>query len=81
MEVSMADDEPRMSRVQMNLPQGSVDRLDALVKRTESASYAEVMRNALKLFDGVVTELENGGCLYVKRGHAYEPVMVLGATR
>jgi len=34
--------------------------LTEIKEKTESASYAEVIRKALKLYDGLITEVENG---------------------
>jgi len=73
----MTQDGTRMARVQMNLPQGSIDRLDDLVRRTESSSYAEVMRNALRLYDVAVGEVESGRGLFIRRGDEYEPMIAL----
>jgi len=73
----MTQDGTRMARVQMNLPQGSIDRLDDLVRRTESSSYAEVMRNALRLYDVAVSEVESGRGLFIRRGDGYEPMIAL----
>ena len=33
---------------------------------TEAASYAEVIRNALKLYDGLITEAEAGAAFLVR---------------
>jgi len=71
------DSTARKVRVQMNLPPASVDRLDALVTTTESSSYAEVMRNALKLYEAAVMEAERGGNLFVLRDGEYVPVLTL----
>lgn len=67
----------RKVRVQMNLPPASMERLDALVAATESSSYAEVMRNALKLYEAAVAEAEEGGNLFVLRDGDYVPVLTL----
>ena len=67
----------RKVRVQMNLPPASMERLDALVTATESSSYAEVMRNALKLYEAAVAEAEEGGNLFVLRDGEYVPVLTL----
>lgn len=65
----------RMARVQMNLPEKSIQRLDALVAKTEASSYAEVMRNALRLYEVAVAETDAGGGLFVRRPHGFEPVI------
>ncbi len=71
----MRETKQRMSRVQMNLPEKSVARLDALVAKTEASSYAEVMRNALRLYEAAIAEHEAGGGLFVRRPHGFEPVI------
>lgn len=67
----------RKVRVQMNLPPASMERLDSLVATTESSSYAEVMRNALKLYEAAVAEAEAGRNLYVLKDGEYVPVLTL----
>ena len=67
----------RKVRVQMNLPPASMARLDALVERTESSSYSEVMRNALKLYEAAVEEIDGGGGIYVLRDGEYLPALTL----
>lgn len=47
-------------RLQLQLPDTASERLDSLVRRTEAASYAEVIRNALRLYEWVIGELEEG---------------------
>lgn len=48
--------ESAVHRVQLNLTDPALAALDALKEKVGAASYAEVIRNALKLYDGVVTE-------------------------
>lgn len=67
----------RKVRVQMNLPPASMQRLDALVERTESSSYSEVMRNALKLYEAAIEEVDGGGGIYVLRDGRYLPALTL----
>lgn len=47
----MADDK---TRIQLDFPPASVARLNALKDRTEAASYAEVIRNALRLYEWAI---------------------------
>jgi hypothetical protein len=49
------------TRVQFDLPARSMSLLTELKEKTDAASYAEVFKNALKLYDGLVTEVERGG--------------------
>ncbi len=48
------------SRVQFDLPPRSVERLNALKRKTEAASYAEVVKNALRLYEALIEETEAG---------------------
>jgi Arc/MetJ-type ribon-helix-helix transcriptional regulator len=47
-------------RLQLQLPTSAAARLDSLVQRTEATSSAEVIRNALRLYEWAVGELEKG---------------------
>ena len=53
-------------RVQMELPQPSIERLKALKAKTEAASYAEVTKNAYRLYDMLIEMQETGKSLMVK---------------
>ena len=48
------------TRVQLDLSPRAVERLNELKDKTEAASYAEVVKNALKLYDGMISEVEKG---------------------
>jgi hypothetical protein len=54
------------TRVQLELPHRSFDRLRSLKDKTEAASYTEVLKNALRLYESVITQYEEGRRLYVK---------------
>ncbi len=64
-------------RLQMLLPAASKARLDKLVEKTEAASYAEVMRNALRLYEVAVEEAEKGGGLFMLKDGAHVPVITI----
>jgi hypothetical protein len=53
-------------RVQIDLSPSAMDRLDDLKEKIEAASYAEVMKNALKLYAGIIQEVENGSEFLVR---------------
>ena len=53
-------------RVQMELPPPSIERLKALKEKTEAASYAEVTKNAYRLYDMLIEEHEKGGSLMLR---------------
>lgn len=43
-----------------------MERLTSLREKTEAASYAEVMKNALRLYESMVADHESGKLLYLK---------------
>lgn len=55
------------TRVQLELPPSSMARLKALREKTEAASYAEVLRNALRLYEAMVEEAEKGNDVIIRR--------------
>ncbi|MBV9783639.1 MAG: hypothetical protein JO264_07440 [Acidisphaera sp.] len=64
---SKATDRPRArsnalkkNRVQLDFAPRSMERLNALKTKTEAASYAEVVKNALRLYEALIEETESG---------------------
>ena len=55
------------NRVQFELPEGSMKRLKDLRDRTEAASYAEVVRRSLQLYEALIDEVDNGAEVLIKR--------------
>jgi len=55
------------TRVQLELPKRSMERLKKLRDVSEAASYAEVIRNALRLYEGLLEEHQNGGEVTIKK--------------
>lgn len=55
------------TRVQLDLPPSSMARLRALRDKTEAASYAEVLKNALRLYEALVDEAEHGNDVIIRR--------------
>jgi hypothetical protein len=55
------------TRVQLEMPPQAMERLQKLKDRIEAASYAEVIRNALRLFEALVDEHEKGSEFSLKR--------------
>jgi hypothetical protein len=49
------------TRVQFDPPARSMALLTELKEKTDAASHAEVFKNALKAYDGLITEVERGG--------------------
>ena len=54
------------NRVQFDLPPRSMERLNLLKVKTESASYAEVVKNALRLYEALIEETESGKQFFVR---------------
>ena len=55
------------TRVQLEMPPQAMVRLQKLKDRTEAASYAEVIRSALRLFEALVEEHEKGAEFSLRR--------------
>lgn len=66
-------------RIQMEMPPRSVERLKRLQEVTEAASYAEVMKNALRLYEALIEEVEAGNEIMVKRGKDTVPLLIFSA--
>jgi hypothetical protein len=62
-----ADTGRSTTRVQLEMPPQAMVRLKKMKDRTEAASYAEVIRNALRLFEALVEEHEKGAEFSLKR--------------
>jgi hypothetical protein len=54
-------------RLQLLLPTSSVERLEAIKDTIEAASYAEVIRRALRLYEAFLAEERDGGHVFVRR--------------
>jgi hypothetical protein len=59
--------ERNTTRVQLEMPPQAMERLQRLKEKTEAASYAEVIRNALRVFEALVQEHESGSEFSLKR--------------
>jgi Arc/MetJ-type ribon-helix-helix transcriptional regulator len=57
------------TRVQLEMPPQAMERLQKLKDRSEAASYAEVIRNALRLYEALVEEHEKGAEFSLKRAN------------
>jgi hypothetical protein len=51
---------PKKNRVQLDFAPRSMERLNALKAKTEATSYAEVVKNALRLYEALIEETESG---------------------
>lgn len=54
------------TRVQLELPEPSFARLNELKSKTEATSYAEVIKNALRLYEAMIAEAEKGNEIAVR---------------
>jgi Ribbon-helix-helix protein, copG family len=61
------DGERSTTRVQLEMPPQAMERLTRLKEKTEATSYAEVIRNALRVFEALAEEHEKGGEFSLKR--------------
>lgn len=59
-------EERETTRVQLEMPPQAMERLQQLKEKTEAASYAEVIRNALRLYEALIAEAERGAEFQVK---------------
>jgi hypothetical protein len=48
------------TRVQLDLTPRAMAILTELKEKTDASTYAEVIKNAMKLYDGLITEVERG---------------------
>jgi hypothetical protein len=48
------------SRVQLDLTPRAMALLTELKSKTDAATYAEVFKSAMKLYDGIISEIERG---------------------
>lgn len=54
------------TRVQLELARQSYARLSALKDKTEATSYAEVLKNALRLYESLIEQHEAGRRLFTR---------------
>lgn len=54
-------------RIQFDLPESTIERLDALKHKVEASSYAEVFKNALRLYEWAVTECGDNPRLVIQK--------------
>ena len=66
---AMENGERTTTRVQLEMPRQAMERLTRLKEKTEAASYAEVIRNALRVFEALLDEHEKGAEFQLKRAN------------
>ncbi len=57
---SSKEQTPKKNRIQLDFAPRSLERLNLLKAKTEASSYAEVVKNALRLYEALIEETENG---------------------
>jgi hypothetical protein len=50
----------KKNRVQLDFAPRSLERLNTLKAKTEASSYAEVVKNALRIYEALIEEAESG---------------------
>lgn len=68
-----------VKRVQIDMPAKSFERLRSLMVTTEAGSYAEVMKNALRLYEGLINEIEAGHTILVRTGEGTYPLKIFSS--
>jgi hypothetical protein len=72
--------EPRdLKRVQIDMPTKSLERLRNLMATTEAASYAEVMKNSLRLYEAIIHEVELGHEILVRTKESTYPLKIFSS--
>jgi Arc/MetJ-type ribon-helix-helix transcriptional regulator len=66
----------KTTRVQIDMPTQSLERLQLLKTKTEATSYSEVLRTALRLFEFAVDQTAAGGRLFIRRPDGEEAVLL-----
>lgn len=54
-------------RIQLELPEKSLERLQHLKAMIEASSYGEVLRNALRLYEYVINESSQGATFLIQQ--------------
>jgi hypothetical protein len=62
----------KTTRVQLELPESSMERLKVLRDKTEAVSYAEVIKNSLRLYEALIKETESGNEVCIKNSKGKE---------
>ena len=68
-----------VTRIQVELRPASLKRLQDLQQATEAASYAEVVRNALRLYEALIQETSAGNQILIKRDKNVSPLYIFEA--
>ena len=72
-------DDNALRRVQLDLPPRAFERLKQLKTETEASTYAEVIKNALKIYASAVDFQKDGGKFLVQaKDGAIAPLILFG---
>lgn len=63
----------------MEMPPRSIERLRMLQQKTEASSYAEVVRNALRLYEALIDEVEEGNKIFIEREEGVSPLIIFSS--
>lgn len=72
--------EKKTRRVQMDLPAKSYDRIERLKETTEASSYAEVVKNAIRLYEYLVEQDSKGCKFYVENNEERTSVALFSGS-
>jgi hypothetical protein len=64
-------------RIQIDLQDKSLERLEKLKELTESTSYAEVFKNSLRLYEFIIELEQSGKKLVIKADDGFTPISLL----
>ena len=53
-------------RIQLDMPDPALARLQSLKIKTEASSYAEVIKNALRIYEAIIEEADAGSSFLVR---------------
>ncbi|SMX33764.1 hypothetical protein [Octadecabacter ascidiaceicola] len=73
-----ADSAP--ARLQLILPSQSMARLTSIKDVTEAASYAEVIRRSLRIYEGLLAEVLDGSSVVVRRTDGSEECLPIATV-
>ena len=58
--MSRKKDLRNLTHINVYLPDGSVERLRGLMEKTEAGTYSEIFSDALKLYEAIISDIEQG---------------------
>lgn len=64
----------KTTRVQFELPEKSMKRLQELKDKTEASSYAEVVKNAIRLYEDIINKHEEGFEFFIEEKESNQKI-------